>query len=168
MNFRAPGYAQPRSSGAADAPLAIRYISDASGNIGFQQRLFYPTGSALSVGQTMKVAYTGAVTGCPNVITPVSGTVAVDQIVVAVNATVSGTWDWFWTYGFCNALVNGTTDVAINDYLLMKIGTSANGFTKDGSAITASTLAVAKAASTADSDNLTLIFLMGWRAILTQ
>lgn len=167
MYYRSPGVATPRSSGAADAPGAIRYEADASGNVGAQQRLFYPTGSALAVGQTMKVAYTGGVSGCPNVLTPVSGTAAIDQIVVAVNATVSGTWDWFWIWGYCTALVNGTTDVAVDDYLLMKIGTSANGFTKD-SALTVNTLACAKAASTANSDNSTLIYLMGVRATLTQ
>jgi hypothetical protein len=54
------------------------------------------------------------------------------EVAVAINATNSGSGDWFYALGVIpNALVNGTTPVAIGDPLKISVATSAVAFIKD-------------------------------------
>jgi hypothetical protein len=158
------GVATPRSSGSADAPNAIRSVTDASGNVGWQVRLFKPSGAALSVGQTLRVAYVGAVSGNPQVAAVASGTATFDRLVVASAATASGTWDWYYFEGYCKILVEGTTDVASADFLKSVAGTSTTALIKDGSTRSANSFAIAIDGQTANSEVLTLCYLLGDQA----
>ena len=164
MPFNMPGsFATPRSSGAADCPGAIRTMGDASGNYGKQIRLYKPSGAALTVSQVLRVSYVGTSPGVlPAIAAVASGTATFDRLVVAVNATVSGTFDWFWIEGFCPILVEGTTDVAAGDFLKSVAGTSTTALIKDSSTTrSANSFAVAMAAQTANSEVAVLCYLIG-------
>lgn len=154
-----------------DSPFKVRTLYDTSGRPGTQMRMYYASGAALVVGQVMKMKFVQAASGNPQVITPVSGTTAIDRMVVAMNATVSGTWDWFYLEGFCSALVTSGGPVAAADSLQLKVGTSATAFSQDqsGGAMTTNTVAYADAAGPASGAAvLTRVFLLGERTVTAQ
>src|SRR5437773_362168 len=112
MPFRdGSSVAIPLSSGATDNPGAMRWVCDASGNVGRQVRLFVPSGATLAIGTTRLLTYVGAVSGNPQVAAPASGTALFSRLVVSVDSNASGAWGWFWDLGYCQMLVEGTTDV---------------------------------------------------------
>ena len=169
LNASETSIARPRNILAGDTPSVVQFVElNSSGECGWQIRLYYPSGSALSIGSVVKIAYTGQSSGDPQCIACVSGSAAYDRVVVAVNATASGNWDWFWIEGICNALVEGTTDVAVGDYLLVDISTAAGSFSKDGAALTANSAAIAMAAQAANSSVLAKVRLLGERVTIQQ
>lgn len=163
--------ARPRNPDALDTPLAKRVVEyvdsngGKTGKLGFQARVYNPGGGALVKGQPYMIAYTGSPATSPGVIAPATSTPA-RQVVVAAEAIPAASWGWVYYAGWCDALVNGTTDVAVGDYLKITSGTSTTSFIKDGATYSVNSLACAGAASTADSDNTTLIELLGEKGIV--
>jgi xanthine/uracil/vitamin C permease (AzgA family) len=86
------------------------------------------------------------------------------RLVVAPEAYPDATWQWFDFAGTTIALVEGTTDVAKDDYLMLDTD-AASGvdslITSGGAVETDSTVAIACEASTAASKNATRVYLIG-------
>jgi hypothetical protein len=160
-----------RDTDANDTPLAKRvahYIDSTgarTGKVGIEVRLYNATGGALTKNAVYMLNYSGNPATSPQVIACATST-PTRFLVVAKEAVATASWGWFCVAGWTDALVDGTTDVAVGDFLKLTSGTSATAFIKDGTTITTSSHAIAGAASTADSANTTLIELFGEKAIV--
>lgn len=158
----------PRCSVAADAPGSVRTVSYVdsngaeTGDVCKQIRLYNATGGALTANATYMVDFDGDEETNPKVIACAAVTVDV-HVVVAAAATAAASWGWFTYAGYCDALVEGTTDVAKDDYLKIVAATSATSFIKDGTSRTADSGAIACAAQAANSSVATKVFLFGDR-----
>lgn len=158
-----------RDTLSTDSPCTTRIVRDATTGLPRREvRLYNAVGSALVAGRPYVVRYDGDEETNPNVITPVSGTLQVDRVVIAMEAVATTSWGWFCIEGYCNALVEGTTDVAKDDFLKIKVGTTAVGVIKDGTALTDRSVGISTAAQAADAVVSTLIFLIGERVICDQ
>lgn len=161
-----------RDSDANDTPLAYeeRHYLDSSGNrtgkVGHLVRLYNATGGVLVLNAVYMVNYSGNPATSPQVIAAAAST-PTRELVVAKEAVAIASWGWFCFSGWTDALVEGTTDVAIGDFLKFASATSTTAFIKDGTTITASSHAIAGAAQTANSEVATLIELLGDRATTT-
>lgn len=159
--------AWPLNTVALDNPAAVKEVEyNSSGETGWAIRLFKPTGAALVKGAVVKIAYSGQASGDPQVATVTSGAAAFDRVVVAAEAVSSGTFGWFFFAGVCDAMVDGTTDVTLGDYLKMVAGTDNDAFIKDGTALTINSCAVAMAAQASDANVLTKVRLLGERVTI--
>jgi hypothetical protein len=158
-----------RDSDANDTPLAyeLRHYmaSDGTqtGKVGQFVRLYNATGAPTVAKAVYMTNYSGNPATSPQVIACATST-PTRELVVAAEVVATASWGWFCFAGWCDALVDGTTDVATGDFLKLTSGTSTTAFIKDGTTITAASHAIAGAASTADSANSTLIELFGDRA----
>lgn len=144
------------------AERIVKYV-DSSGNVsGYQKQvlLYNATGGACVAGAVYMVNYDGDEETNPSVIAEVAGT-ANREMVVATAATASTAWGWFVYAGYVDAMVEGTTDVAKDDYLKIVEATDADAFIKDGTTLTADSFAIACAAQAANSAVLTKVFLLG-------
>ncbi len=132
--------------------------------------------AAVAVGKVYELQYGGTTGKNPQVKKFVDGTTTIYRVgVIATDTTADQAWGWFAIQGEVPfALVDGNTDVAAGDCL--KIDTNdANGgvsiMVKDTGAwtsLTNQTIAVALAASTANSANTTRVYLLGKEALFNQ
>ncbi len=158
-----------RDSDSGDTSLAYREVHyiDSSGNrtgkVGHYARVYNATGGVLTLNAVYMINYSGNPATSPQVIACATST-PTRELVIAKEAIAIASWGWVCFAGWTDALVDGTTDVAVGDFLKLTSGTSATAFIKDGTTITAASHAIAGAASTADSANTTLIELLGDRA----
>lgn len=86
------------------------------------------------------------------------------RLVVSPEAIPDATWDWFDFAGTTTCLVEGTTDVAKDDYLMLDTNSTGGVdslVTSGGTVETNSTVAIACEASTANSKNATRVYLIG-------
>jgi hypothetical protein len=160
-----------RDLDAGDTPLAFRLVSytdstgKQSGKFRTEARLYNP-GGAIVAGTALLVNYTGDPSTSPQVVVTATNTPS-REVVIAPYAVPATSWGWFCVGGWVDALVEGTTDVAKGDYLKIVQATSANGMIKDSSTvISTGTIAVAGAASTANSENITLVEFLGGKGII--
>lgn len=132
---------------------------------GHQQLVFLynGTGGALTAGKVYMVSYSGDPTLTPQVIAVATATPARD-VVVATDATATATWGWFVMVGPCQALLDGTTDVAVSDYL--KVTNGLSNFVKDSATFSTASAAIACEARTADTVGLQKVILLGGAKII--
>jgi hypothetical protein len=83
--------------------------------------------------------------------------------VILETHTVAG-YAWVQVAGVCEALVDGTTDVAKDDYLEVLNG--AVNAVKDGTARSVNSVAIAREAQATDEGTLTDVELLGGRVIV--
>jgi hypothetical protein len=132
--------------------------------------------AAVAVGKVYELQVSGTTGVNPQIKKFVDGTTTIYRTgVIATKAYADQTWGWYAIQGEVPfALVDGNTDVAAGDCL--KIDTNdANGgvsvMVKDTGAWTSKTnqtIAVALAASTANSANTTRVYLLGQEALFNQ
>lgn len=137
---------------------------------------FNNDGAAVAVGKVYELQHSGVAGVNPQIKKFVDGTTTIYRTgVIATKAYADQTWGWYAIQGVVPfALVDGNTDVAIGDCL--KIDTNdANGgvsvMVKDTGAwtsLTNQTIAIARAASTANSANTTSVYLLGKQALFNQ
>lgn len=167
-------YTVGQDTASNDRPLQVevRTVStDAAGNASDKTqclavRLYNGTGSAQVTGRPYAVECTGAEATQWQTITPAA--LAVYQhVVIALEDVAAASFGWYAIQGFCDALVDGTTDVADLDYLDVTPGTSATALIKDHSTVR-STASVARAceARTDNSAGLIRVQLLGDRVII--
>lgn len=148
-----------------DTPEAIKFIpyvdsnGVADGTGGFAVRL-YNGGSALTNKATYMVDFDGDEETNPKITACVATTVDV-TVVVAASAVAASSWGWFFFKGYCDVLVEGTTDVAKDDYLKLLTGTTATALLKDGTSRTTDSIAIACAAQASNSEVSTKVYLFG-------
>lgn len=157
---------QGLSTLANDAPGAIRYSEyvDSSGvnthEPQIQVRLYNATGGACVVGRPYMVTYDGDEETNPSVTTPAAVS-APCWVVFATEATATASWGWFTIAGYDDVLVEGTTDVAKDDFLKITAATTATAMLKDGTTKTTDSIAIACAAQASNSEVLTKCYIIG-------
>lgn len=130
---------------------------------GNRRFIFAYCAAAETVGQVRVISHTGVVTTNPSAIAP--ATLAVYQYVgVATKTTTAAGWQWYQIKGDVNALVEGTTDVAVGDYL--EVLNTELSFKKDATARSTNSVAIAQAAQATNSAVLTPVYLLGDRVIV--
>ena len=151
----------PRNTSAQASPGAFRTTEylDSTGNPTGETRrevlLYNGTGAAITfgpandAGKFYMVDLSGVTTTQPRVIACAVSTPP-KNVVVAVETVASATFGWFAYSGVVNCALHGTTDIAVGDYLKFTIATSAIAVLKDGTAETASSIAIAMIAQTTD------------------
>jgi hypothetical protein len=148
---------------ANDSPGRVRWVHDANGCHTKLVRLYNGTGSALTQYAVYMLNYDGDEETNPKVIACATST-PIRWLVVAQEATAAASWGWFACFGYTECLVEGTTDVAKDDFLKLTSGTSATAFIKDGTTITAASFAIATEAQADNSAVATRVFLLGDKA----
>ena len=127
---------------------------------GSQLQVFLYTASLLVANRVYQFDYDGDEETAFQAITCATATPPRD-LVVSTAASAAGTWDWFVVCGPCQCGVEGTTDVAKDDYLKLTSGTSALAFIKDGTGYTTSSHAIATEAQAANSVVAIKVILLG-------
>lgn len=129
--------------------------------------LYNAIGSVLVPGAVYLLAYDGD--GDTNPKLAACAALAVYQeVVVVVNATPIGAWDWFAFEGYVEASCNGATALTKDDYLKVVAGTDADAFVDNTTARTVNSHAIysddeGQPSSTANR----LVYLFGKAAIIT-
>lgn len=157
-----------RSSLAGDSPGAERntYYVDSTGvHTGEwrkSERLYNAVGAAIVRGSVYLITEDGDEETQPKVIAQAAGTVN-KRVAVACEAVADAAWGEFFTAGWCDALVHGTTDIAKDDMLKITAATGVNSFVGEATATrTAKSFAVAAEAFTTDATTaLKKVFLFG-------
>ncbi len=154
----------PHAAKAADAGRRIK-----SGGCEYVCA-YHDAGASLSpasslAGAVLVLSYdTGDGTLCPILIAPVK--LAVYQYVaVAREAIAVAGWYWVQVEGACSALLDGTTDVGVGDYLQL-YETNANMILDSATTISTHSCANALEARTANTVGLQSVFLLGNRVII--
>ena len=124
--------------------------------------LFNDQAGALAIGTVVQVIYdpdgTNGLTQGMQAGAPAS-TAWVTFTAIALESVGVDAIGYFQIAGVCDALVEGTTDVAAGDFL--EVLNTEVSFKKDGTSRTANSAAVALAAQAADSAVLTSVLLIG-------
>ena len=126
--------------------------------------LLNDTGAATVVNQVVMIGF-GA-SPASGLLAKTLAAVTVDvKIAVAESAIPFGDPGWFAIHGWVDALVEGTTDVAAGDALMVVVATDADAFVVDtsGANRTTRTGAFALAGQTANSAVLTRVLLLSDR-----
>jgi len=119
------------------------------------------TGNAVALGDVLVLTY-GYTAGTEvNVTIPATNTSLYQYIVVALEAVSDAAIGRFQMSGYCEAFVEGTTDVAAGDFL--EVLNANNEFKKDGTSRTVNSVARAVEAQAENENVLVTVFLLGER-----
>ena len=121
------------------------------------QYLYVPANT--EQGEVLVLSYDGDEETNPKAVAPATASFKQRVVVAGEDQGSSAGFQWCIISGECSALVDGTTDVAKDDFL--EVLNTADGFTKDGTSRAATSAAIAREAQTANSDTLTSIYLIG-------
>jgi hypothetical protein len=160
-----------RDTLSTDIPCAVRIEVDSAGLRRTEIRLYNAYASAIPIGHPCLVRYDGDEETNPFVVSgaAASGTTVIERFCTPQKAVAASSWGWFTIGGYCQALVEGTTDVAKDDYLKLVIATT-SGLIKDTGTQpgTANSVAIARAAQATNSAVLTDVFLIDERCAIAQ
>lgn len=144
-------------------PAATRVMRDSNGLYRKEIWLYNAYASAIPAGQPCLIRYDGDEETNPFVVSgaAASGAVAVERLVVASASIAATSWGWFVYEGYCEALIEGTTDVA-KDHLLRFTVQKPTGLCRDGTAAVplVSTCAVAREAQTNATATLADVYII--------
>lgn len=129
-------------------------------------RLYNATGGAMVKGRVYKLAFDGDEETNPSAVAVVTLASVYQNVVVALEDVAATSWGWFAFQGYCDAFVEGTTDVAKDDFLTCNDATDDDAFIGDTTTRTVNSMAIACAAQAANSAVLTQVYLFGDRAII--
>jgi hypothetical protein len=132
---------------------------------GNREYVFAYVPASTAVGTPLALTFTGVAGTSPTNPSAVAvATSSAYQLTVfpTVLNTAAG-FQWCQYKGDATVLVDGTTDVAVSDFLeVINAGTS---LVKDGTARTVNSVAIAQAARTTNSAGLLAVYLLGDRVI---
>lgn len=151
---------------ASDSPLAYQQAENTDGTRRLAVRLYNGTGGATVVGRVYRIAFDGDEETNPKAAACVTLASVYQNVVVALEVTADATWGWFAIQGYCQAFVEGTTDVAKDDFLTVNDATDADAFIGDTTTRTVNSFAIACEAQADNSAVLKRVYLFGDRAIL--
>ena len=152
-----------------DFPFQTETRNNSDGTLYKVVRAYNGTGSAATANACYVLRYDGDEETNPSIVaasTSVTGTTAINYVVVATDAIAAASFGWYAIHGVYDVLVEGTTDVAKDDYLELVQSTSATALVKDGTSLTINSVAIACAAQAANSAVATRCFLFGERITL--
>lgn len=145
-------------------------VEDGTGFLGAKKRVGANEFICLNVpattaaGTPMVVTYDGDEASLVKAVAP--ATSSAYQLIAIVPKLIGSAAEnvWCQTRGICEALINGTTDIAKDDYLeVLNTGTA---MVKDGTARTVNSVAIATEAYTASTDAQYTVMLLGDRVIV--
>ena len=116
-------------------------------------------------GEVLMKSFDGDEEYNPSAITCATSTVAITKVVATKDQGSIAGFQWCVTKGYCEMLVDGTADVAKDDYLEVK--PNADGATDDGTSRTAESFAMACEAQTTNADTLTDVYVFGVDTLTT-
>lgn len=158
--------ASPRDTSTLDHPGLLRDRFNSANERRTEMRV-YNNASTTAVGKWYELAFDGDASGNPQIVAIASGAATgtangqVKYVGVATEAIATGNWTWIVVQGYTDALVEGTTDVAKDDYLKFVSSSSTTAPIKDGTARTTNSAAIARAAQTANSEVSTAVYILG-------
>ncbi len=114
-------------------------------------------------GNVRVITFDGDEETNPTAATPATSTVY-QRVVVATQTTTAAGFQWYQYKGDAEALVEGTTDVAKDDFL--EVLNTETSFKKDASSRSTNSVAIAQEAQAANSAVLTNIYLLGERSLV--
>lgn len=126
------------------------------------QMLYVPANTVK--GEVLARVYDGDEETNPKAIQPATSSVYQKMVVATQDQGATAGFQWCVIEGECDGLVNGTTDVAKDDFLEVLNGTSA--FVKDATSRSTNSGAIAREAVTANANTLSKIYLFGERSIV--
>lgn len=115
------------------------------------------TASGVEVGQVVMISY-GTTEDLEVVASAVATTAFPVRVAVAAETIAAGSKGWFYIGGRCQALVDGTTAIAVDDYL--KVENGGTSFVKDSTSRTAYSAAKAAEAYTGSTAALKWVVLI--------
>lgn len=153
--------------GELSAPVAKEDGTGLQGSrkrVGMNEYVYCYVGAAKAKGEFQIISWDGDELTSPQITDP--ATLAVYQEVgVLTKAMTAAGYAWVQVAGKCEALVDGTTDVAKDDYLEVLNG--AISATKDATARSVNSVAIAcEAQATAGSTTLADVILLGGPVII--
>lgn len=130
---------------------------------GNREFLYAYCAAAETIGTVRVITYDGDEEYNPTAGTP--ATSSVYQIIgVATKTTTEAGFQWYQVKGDAEALVEGTTDVAKDDFL--EVLNTETSFKKDATSRSTNSVAIAQEAQTSNSSVLTNVYLLGERVII--
>lgn len=126
------------------------------------QYLYVPANTVQ--GEVLVKAFDGDEEYCPKAVAAATSSVYQHVVVATEDQGATAGFQWCVIEGECQALVDGTTDVAKDDFL--EVLNTADGFTKDATTRSTNSAAIARAAQATDSDVLTYVYLTGERVLV--
>lgn len=130
---------------------------------GNREYIFAYCAAAETQGKARVITFDGDVATNPTA--AACATSSVYQLVgIATKTTTAAGFQWYQYKGDAEALVEGTTDVAKDDFLEL-LNTEVT-MKKDGASRTVNSIAIAQEAQAANSDVLTNVYLIGDRVII--
>lgn len=144
------------------SPVVTKQQQAQAGQVSVQgkttfQYLYVPANTV--AGEVLIRAYDGDEETNPKAIAAATSTVLQRKAIATEAQGTSAGFQWCVIEGECEALVDGTTDVAKDDFL--EVLNTASSFVKDGTSRAATSAAIARAARTTDSAGLLAIYLIG-------
>lgn len=145
-------------------------VEDGTGGLGARKRgganeyIFLNVPATTAAGTPMVVSYDGDEASLVKAVAP--ATLAVYQEIAIVPRLIGAAAEnvWCQTRGICEALADGTTDIAKDDFL--EVTNAETAFTKDASTRSTNSVAIATEAYTATPDALITVMMLGDRAIV--
>lgn len=137
-----------------------RYNDD---NTPYQVVRLYNAGSALTANRPYLVTFAGTAVTTENPrVTALADTGDTPAcVVVAMEAVGATSWGWFAFQGYVECGVEGTTDVAAGDFLLVSAGVSTTGLVKDATTRSKRSCAIAMEAQASNAVVTTRVYLLG-------
>ena len=126
------------------------------------QYLFVPANT--EKGEILVRSYDGDEEYNPKALAAATATFGQKIVVASEDQGSTAGFQWCIIEGNCEALVDGTTDVAKDDFLEVLNG--ADGLTKDGSSRSGGSVAIAREAQTTNSDVLTDVYVFSETATI--
>jgi hypothetical protein len=152
------------------APGYEMAYTNSDNTLGRKRWLYNGTGAATVAGKFYTILEDGDEETGPKVIAADAVATVQRECCVAEAAVASGAFGWFFIEGWCSAYVEGTTDVAKDDYLKIAVGAgptdAAFAAIKDGTSETQASVAISSAAQATNSGVLTRVRLLGKRAVI--
>ncbi|MEK7578728.1 MAG: hypothetical protein AAB456_03380 [Patescibacteria group bacterium] len=131
---------------------------------GNREYIFAYAAAAETVGKVRVITFDGDEETNPTASAPATQTTVYQLVGVATKTTTAAGFLWYQIKGDAEALVEGTTNVAKDDFL--QVLNAETSFKKDGASITTEACAIAQEAQTADSSVLTNVYLFGERVFI--
>ena len=134
------------------------YGGQVKSNSGYTAEFLYVPANTVE-GEVLVKSFDGDSANNPKAVAPTTSTVPRQTVVATKDQGSEAGFQFCVTKGYCKALVNGTTNVAISDFL--EVINGADNAIKDDTSQTVNSFAIANEAQTASSDTLTEVYVLG-------
>lgn len=160
-----------RDTLSEDFPFGVRYMRDADNGLPRREiRAYRASGDDTVAKEWYELRYDGDEENNPTIADIASGAatgIVNKYVCVATEAVASGNWTWVVDWGYYTAFVEGTTDVAKDDYLKFDTSVETEAPIKDGTTPTRNSVAIAREAqATAGITSECDVFILGERVAI--